>query len=111
MRLGFNWHGGCCVLKMTLTSADPRGNSILLVSWKIRYENQQLLLASGWSHSWKGSSLPMASFLMLGKPFASQASPSSVVTELAKLALLGRGVWEPRYWRHVTSKLLFLVPC
>lgn len=82
---------------MTLTSADPRGNSVLLISWKIQCENQQLSPASGWSHSWKGLALPVACSPTLGKPFASQTSPSSVVMELMDLALLGRGLWEPRY--------------
>lgn len=82
---------------MTLTSADLRGNSVLLINWKIQGENQQLSPASGWSHSWKGLALPMACSLTLGKPFDSQTSPLSVVTELTDLALPGRGLWEPRY--------------
>lgn len=56
----------------------------------------------------RGWLLPMACSFSLGKPFASQASPSSVVTELTKLALLGRSIGEPRC---VPIKPLFLVLC
>jgi len=85
---------GRCVLKTTLTSADPKGNSVSLGSWKYceYYENQQL-----YQHQER-----TVSVCDLFSPCASQDSYSSAVMELKKPAFLIRSSWKLRY---------SLVPC